>query len=307
MGILTGNRPRFAHPRRFEVLRQVRGMDPATEYDDIVRLTMRHDFPWDYLQGAGIAFLRDYGVPDIARLLDRTGEFESDGIKRYDDTLLIGDEALAEGLDSPRGRATVRRLNQIHGHYDIPQHQFAYVLATTIVGPVRWIDEFGYRRLDPVELAAFANFTTRFGELMGLRDLPDTYEGYLQLLASYEHEHFAYDPANQRVTEASIRIAQQTGPWIARPLVPWVVASLADARLREVLGLPRPPRWFTRAVVRVLKVRGWLLRWRPPRTEPKPYHAPTYPHGYSLADLGPRGMLAHLNRGMAGGHEKMAG
>jgi hypothetical protein len=88
-------------------------------------------------------------VPSISRLLDRTGEFEHHGVKRYEDTLLIGEEAGADGLDSPRGHAAARRLNRIHGNYDIPNDEFAYVLATTIVGPVRWIDEFGWRELDP--------------------------------------------------------------------------------------------------------------------------------------------------------------
>ena len=78
--------------------------------------------------------MRDYGVPSIARLLHETGEFEHDGMKRYDDTILIGQEATVDGIDSERGHAAVRRLNRIHGHYDIPNDEFAYVLATTIVG-----------------------------------------------------------------------------------------------------------------------------------------------------------------------------
>jgi hypothetical protein len=51
-----------------------------------------------------------------------------------------------EGINSPRSHAGVRRLNQIHGHYAIPNDEFQYVLATTIVGPVRWIDQYGYEK-----------------------------------------------------------------------------------------------------------------------------------------------------------------
>ncbi len=268
---------RFAHPRRWEHLRRIRTLDPVADCDEIVRLTMRHEFPWDYVQGAGIAFMRDYGVPSIARLLDRTGEFEHDGVKRYDDTLLIGEEAGADGLDSPRGHATVRRLNRIHGHYDIPNDEFAYVLATTIVGPVRWIDEFGWRALDPVELEAFALFTTRFGELMGIRGLPTTYEGYLQLLLAYERERFAFDPANRRVAEASLRIAAATTPGAPLPVVRRVAISLMDEPLRTALGLPRQPAWLGRAVRRALRLRALALRFAPPRAEPKPYAAHDVP------------------------------
>jgi hypothetical protein len=286
---------RLAHPRRWEHLRRIRTLDPAVDYDEIVTLTMRHEFPWDYVQGAGIAFLRDYGVPSIARLLDRTGEFEHDGVKRYEDTLLIGEEAGVDGLDSPHGHETVRRLNRIHGHYDIPNDEFAYVLATTIVGPVRWIDEFGWRDLDPIEVEAFARFTTRFGELMGIRELPTTYDGYLLLLLDYERERFAFDPANTRVAEASLRIVAATTPGVPLAVVRRVAISLMDEPLREALGLPRQPARLGRGVRRALRVRAFALRFAAPRSAPKPYPTTTYPHGYTLADLGPRSMLAHLN------------
>ena len=45
--------------------------------------------------------MRDYGIPSIAELLDRTREFGDHGVKRYDDTILIGDEATLDGIDSP--------------------------------------------------------------------------------------------------------------------------------------------------------------------------------------------------------------
>ena len=195
-------------PKRYANLERIRRLDPETDFDEIAYITSRYEFPWDYVQGTGIAFLRDYGVPSIARLLDRTGEFEHHGIKRYDDTLLIGEEATVEGINSPRARDAVRRLNQIHGHYDIPDDEFAFVLATTIVGPVRWINEFGWRPLDPKEIAALTKVTTRFGEMMGIKGLPTTYDGYERLLVDYETERFEFTPANRRLTEASIRIAR---------------------------------------------------------------------------------------------------
>ena len=118
-------------------------------------------------------------MPSIARLLDRTKQFEDDGIKRYDDTLFFQEEAIVEGVDSERSHAAVDRLNRIHGHYSIPNHEFQYVLATTLVGPVRWIERYGWRRLDPIEVVAMTRFTTRFGELMNITGLPETYDGYL--------------------------------------------------------------------------------------------------------------------------------
>ncbi len=284
------------HPRRYDLLREIRTLDPERDADRIVWLTSRHEFPWDYTQGTGIAFLRDYGIPSISRLLDRTRQFEDAGVKRYDDTLLFAEEASVEGVDSERSHDAVRRLNRIHGHYDIPDDEFRYVLATTIVGPVRWIEEFGWRRLDPVELAALARFTTRFGELMGIKDLPTTYAGYLELLTSHEREHFARDPANRRVTEATLRVARQTAPLPLKPVVRRVTIALMDPPLREALDLPRQPAWLVATVRRGLRLRARLLRLAPPRRTAYHHRPTSYPRGYGLGDLGPASMLDELNR-----------
>jgi hypothetical protein len=282
-------------PGRFDNLHRIRSLDPEVDHDEILRITARLEFPWDYVQGTGIAFMRDYGVPSIAELLDRTREFADHGVKRYDDTILIGDEATLDGIDSPRSHAALRRLNRIHGHYDIAAEDFAYVLATTIVGPVRWIEAYGWRPLDPHELAAIARVTTRFGELMGLKGLPTTYDGYLALLVEHERRHFAHTPAATRLAEASIDIAREVAPPPLRPLLRRVTIAVMDEPLREALGLPRQPRWFVRAVRGGLRLRGRLLRLAPPRRTVYVHRPSTYPHGHRLEDLGPLSMLDDLN------------
>ncbi len=287
---------RLAHPRRYQIRDHVRTLDPIRDRDEIAWLVSRHEFPWDYNQGTGIAFLRDYGIPSIAALLDRTAEFERDGVKRYDDTLLVAEEASVEGLDSERGHATLRRLNRIHGHYDIPNGEFQYVLATTIVGPVEWIREFGWRDLEPVERQALANLTTRFGELMGITGLPHTYDGYLTLLRDYEAARFGFTEANRRVTEATLRVGRRIAPLPLRPLARRVAIALMDEPLRVALGMPEQPAWFVTAVRRGLLVRARLLRFAPPRRTAYHHRPTTYPHGYTLRDIGPQSMLDDLNR-----------
>jgi hypothetical protein len=282
-------------PGRFDNLRRIQSLDPEVDHDEILRLTARLEFPWDYVQGTSIAFMRDYGVPSIAALLDRTREFEDHGVKRYDDTLLIGEEATLDGIDSPRSHAALRRLNRIHGHYDIPQDELAYVLATTIVGPVRWIEAYGWRPLDPHELRAITRVTTRFGELMGIKGLPTTYDGYLALLVDHERRHFAPTPEATRLAEASIRIAREVAPPPLRPLLRRVTIAVMDEPLREALGLPRQPRWFVRGVHAGLRLRGRLLRLAPPRRTAYVHRPTTYPGGHRLEDLGPLSMLDELN------------
>ena len=85
---------------RYGRLRRIRQMDPRQDYEQIFWWLTQYEFPWDYLQGVSVAFLRDYGVPRISRLLDRTQEFERAGQKRYDDTVLIAYELVRDGMDS---------------------------------------------------------------------------------------------------------------------------------------------------------------------------------------------------------------
>ena len=226
-------------------------------------------------------------MPTIARLLDRTREFEDHGVKRYDDTLFFQEEAILEGVDSERSHAAVRRLNRIHGHYDIPNDEFQYVLATTLVGPVRWISRYGWRDLDPIELVAMTRFTTRFGELMGIKGLPETYAGYEDLLDSYEAERFEFDPANKRVTEATIRIGQATAPWYLKLGFRRVSIALMDEPLRVALGMEAQPRWLVpRRRPRAAAARE-ALRFSPPRRAPYERTHPTYPNGYEPTGSGP--------------------
>lgn len=276
---------------RYANLRRIEALDPAEDYDEIFGLVTQYEFPWDYVQGTSIAFLRDFAVPSISALLDRTGEFEHRGQKRHDDTILLGYEATVDTLESARGRAAIRHLNRIHGKYDIPQDEYVYVLATTIVGPKRFIDAYGWRPLHPHEVEAMHRVTTRFGELMGIKGLPDSYAGYERFLDDYEARRFAHAPSNTRVAEASLRIVANWYPKPLRPLVRRVSIAMLDDPLVEALGLPPQPRWLSRVLDIGLRLRVLVLRTVvPPRRESRPYEhdaSRTYPFGYSLADLGP--------------------
>ena len=83
------------------------------------------------------ALFRTYAVPSISGLLAETGEFERRPRKRYDDTELILAEMLENGLDSPRGRAALARMNAMHGRFPIANEDMLYVLSTFIFEPIR--------------------------------------------------------------------------------------------------------------------------------------------------------------------------
>jgi hypothetical protein len=230
----------------------IAGLDPETEYEQIYRIMVTHEFPWDMNQSLSFALYRTYAVPSIGRLLKRTGEFTERTQKRYDDTALVLDTVLEYGMDSQEGRTAIRRMNQMHGAYPISNDDKRYVLCTFVTSPIRWIDSYGWRRLTEPEKTGSANYYRELGKLMGIKDIPATHQEFAAVLDQYEADHFGFDdgtwppapcacvaassaashPAASPSTPASSPTSAPTRTAIRSP-------SWAPSRRRR---FPRPPR-----------------------------------------------------------------
>lgn len=267
-------------------------LDPVRDYREISLHVSAYDFPWDNLQALSFALFRTYAVPSIGRLLDETREFTDRVQKRYDDTGLLLEEVQRHGFDDTRGRSAVRRINQMHGRYDISNDDFRYVLATFVVVPKRWMDDHGFRTLTPNELAATTNYYLELGRHMNIKDLPTDFAEFEKLLDDYEREHFAFDEGGRRVADSTLDLMTTFFPnnLAPKPVVRRFAYSLMDEPLLRAFRYPIPTRferWFFRGAMRV---RARLLRLFPARSKPKwvsTYgYFRTYPAGYDIEDLG---------------------
>ena len=108
-------------------------------------------FPWDINKALEFALLKTFAVPSISGLLDRTGEFSSRPLKRYDDTALLIREVLSNGLDSDRAMRAFTRINDMHGRFRIANDDFLYVLSTFALSPIDWLERFGRRAMTDEE------------------------------------------------------------------------------------------------------------------------------------------------------------
>ena len=103
---------------RFYWRQRIEQLDPATDYHEIYRIMVAHEFPWDIEQALSFALFRTYAVPSIGVLLHETGEFNQRTQKRYDDTVLILDAILEHGMASqpeclPAHEPDARRLRHL--------------------------------------------------------------------------------------------------------------------------------------------------------------------------------------------------
>ncbi len=258
-------------------------------------------FPWDMNRALELALLKTFCLPSISGLLQQTGEFEQRPRKRYDDTALIVAELVRLGPDSPGGRAIIQRLNRIHSTYAIRQEDYTYVLSGFVAEPIHWIENYGWRALQPIEQEALVLFWDHVGSLMNLEQRPCSLRELMELNQRANLKLFASAESNQRVADATI--AMLLAPWPG-PLHRWlrsIMSSVLEPETLSSLNWPSPPAWQTKVVWGVLHCRSFILctvlRFWPPQRRRFFSERPTTSYGkhFSLEQIGPPSLLQQLN------------
>lgn len=283
--------PRLRAPlRRDHWVRQIEQRDPDVDWAEIYGITTGHEFPWDSRRATEIALVRTYAVPGIGELLARTGEFTQRTEKRYDDTAIVLVEAGNYIGGETEDPTAIRRVNRMHGAYDIPNDQMLYVLTTFVVMARRWIDRHGYRALTAPEVTSMVRYWQRMGELMGIADIPEDYQGFADYLDSYEETHFDFSAGGRAVSDATFDLVDSWYPAPVRSLVRWAGLSMLDPHLRRALHYDDPPALVSAGVEAALRIRRHVLAWMPARRD---YVSPldrmrlrTYPRGYDISRVG---------------------
>jgi hypothetical protein len=237
------------------------------------------------------ALFRTFCVPSIGAILDQTGEFARNAQKRYDDTDLIVSELMEWGYESERGKAALRRMNQIHGRFAIANADFLYVLSTFVFEPIRWNMRFGWRPMCAQERLAMFCFWREVGRQMNIKDLPTDYESFERFNVEYEARHYRYTPANHRVGAATRDMFLSWFPRWIHPVARPAIYALMDDPILDAFGFPHPSSTTRRLAGALLRLRAGILRWLPARRHPRlrtQMKHRTYPAGYTIEALGPR-------------------
>jgi hypothetical protein len=280
---------------RSPVLEEICSLEPDKDHQRIIFLSTRIDFPFDTTRALEFALFRTFSVPRIAALLDKTGEFQHRAQKRYDDTDIIVSELMEHGYDSARGRAALRRMNQLHGRFTIANEDFLYVLSTFVYEPIRWNRRFGWRLMCEQERLAMFYFWREVGRRMNLKELPSDYDSFERYNVEYEQAQFRFTEANYRVGAATRELFASWFPRFSRPLVRRVIYAMLDDPLITAFGFPQPSRAMRQLVASGLKMRALCLRGLPRRRRPllrTEMRQRSYPEGYQIERLGPPEMVS---------------
>ncbi|MDF0529069.1 oxygenase MpaB family protein [Tsukamurella sp. 8F] len=290
--------------------RRTVALDPEDHFEEIYRDVAQYEFPWDINQALSFALFRTYAVPSIGRLLFETGEFTERVQKRYDDTALLLEAPFTHGMDSAAGKQAIRRINQMHHMYEISNDDMRYVLATFVVIPVRWIERYGWRALEPDEVVAAVRYYEALGRRMGIREIPHSYDDFALLLDEYEAEHFAFDRGGRAVADSTLRLFATFYPGVPESVAGRVAQAIMDPPLLAAFGYDDPGQRLRRLVESGLRARAALVRRLPARRRPKTVDSlrriRSYPGGSELREMGTFAPGCPVHR-TAGRAERAAG
>jgi len=272
------------------VLGRILSLDPIRDHVEIVYLSTRYDFPFDTVRALELALFRTFAVPSIASVLAKTGEFLERAQKRYDDTDLIVSEMVEHGYESARGRAALRRMNEIHARFAISNEDFLYVLSTFIYEPIRWNQRWGWRPLTGNERLAYYEFWRQIGRRMNIEEIPPSLDAFGAWNESFERARFRYSEESRKVGEAVRALFESWMPAPLRPVAAETMSALMDEPLRRAFGFPDPKPLARLVAGRALAARRAALPWLPRRGSPylrTALNRTTYPNGYKIEELGP--------------------
>jgi len=280
-----------------QYLDEIQRLDPLKDHLRIVYLSAEYEFPWDGTRALEFALFRTYAVPSVSKILDQTEEFYKRPQKRYDDTSLIIAELYENGYDSERGRAVLRNMNRQHGRYSIANDDFIYVASTFVFEPPRWMERFAWRPMCKQEKLGLFYFWREVAHRMNIKNFPQDYDDFERFNRNYEQQHFMYAESNQRVGNATVDLfLGWLLPRFMYPLGRPFIYALLDDSLITAFGFKKPPAIFGWLAATSLKLRAGLVRMLPARNKPalftaKPHRS--YPHGYTLDQIGPPSSVQH--------------
>lgn len=215
--------------------------------------------------GLTLGFVRTFGIPDIARVLHRTGRMTAEPRHRAKATGVAMFALIGQGVDSEEGRRIVDGLRRVHDRPGITPELMHYVLACFTVCPLRFIDSHGHRPATAAERDSAYAFHRSLSDALGMPDLPglpgaglDDVESWMR---DYENRHFAPSEAGRALWAATSKglLAARLPAPLAR-LAPAVGASLLDPPLRTALGVRRPAAPVRALVACALRARARARR-----------------------------------------------
>ncbi|KAG2219983.1 hypothetical protein INT45_001882 [Circinella minor] len=303
---------------------------------EVFDITFRREFPALHHHGFELALLRSVTIPSISKLLIATGEAFHRPQKREEDSYLILHEMLdvhphveflreknpkmtqnEVALQTFRRDHSIARLNEIHARYPTIKHgDFLFQLVLFVNEPIFWINKFGYRKLDQLEINALYKMWSDIAKEMNLTDVPQSAEEMIEYTKKYSEEFAKFHVACQKISDRNINnVVSHNAPSWLHDFVRKTYSCRLTPTDCAATGLPQAPQWMQAIYNSYWYIHGFYIRYFAfpakhsylgtailptednvlmPQYYEKGHSHPTYPNGYTFTELGPAKIKSNL-------------
>lgn len=208
------------------------------------------EFPFTFTKALQFALFRTYGIPSISKVLVATSQLSdiATASKRYADTAVLIREFMAHEPSDPRTLEAIARMNYIHSLYQksgaIRDDDMLFTLSLFVSEPIRWIERYEWRNLEPFEQCALGVFWKSIGDAMGIdyQKLKSARDGWVDGLhwieelaewsEEYEKQNMVPCLDNKKTADETVAILLWGVPKPLQPFGARVVSAIMDDRLR---------------------------------------------------------------------------
>lgn len=262
-------------------------LDPVRDHEAIVKHLVVHARSFDFVRSIEIALLKTFAIPSIADILINSGEFLNRTQKRYDDTDLLLSHFIENGYSSKAGMQAIQRINRMHARHPITNEQMLYVLATFVVEPILWMQEFAHKPLDRIDQEALFQFWLAVGKRMGIQDLFADLPSMLNYHEIYERNHMVFSENNAKLYHGVLPVVARMMPWPLNLFVARLLPAIMSERLIAAFNLAPATSGLKKLVRISLRLRAALASTLPtPAAYRTRLRRPTYPDGHEIRNLG---------------------
>ncbi|KAF9893848.1 hypothetical protein FE257_010018 [Aspergillus nanangensis] len=255
---------RNLHEKHAQYIPNPYSMDYKTAHE-ILKNTLLREFPFMHGFGTQWALVKSYGIASGTKLLVQTRRLTTPSKvgKRSEDTGVLLGEVLISGIDSPRGREALAKMNWIHRQYGarIGNDEMIHTLVLFVLEPQRWVDCYEWRTLSELERVAYFVYWREIGSRMGMRGIPETLEDLRCWAHSFEKTHMVYAESNRLCTVATMDLFVRGLPGFMQDFAKTVMACFLEPHVRPTLGVKEPPPAFVAGVEWLFWVRRMVIRW----------------------------------------------
>ena len=245
--------------------KEIESLDLAADHQRIVFLSCQGDFARDTPRALDYAVFRTIAFPAFRTALHPVNPADAPVPGDAGPAQRAVSELMEHGYDSKPGKDALERLWAVQGGSPLSQEDFLYFLSAFVFEPIRWNARFGWRCMTEKERLALFEFWRHVGWQFKFYGIPPLY-------TAFERYNLEYERVNGRLTEekklvevAARRLFRSWFPRWMHPLVNGGAYGFMDDRFRRAFGFPRPSPMVRRSVASIMRIRGFLLRFRPGR------------------------------------------